>query len=143
MRATFIIIQKKVHKTIIINPFQLIEAKKVSSLKLSEIPLESRVLNIESQVPGSRFEVYTDGSKSDSEAGFAVCILEHGEPYEIFKFKLGVNNTVFQAEMAAKDFAVRWSLEKMSKLILLQIVNHPSRSSGAPGLRWSSGQRKF
>ncbi|GBN02089.1 hypothetical protein AVEN_73291-1 [Araneus ventricosus] len=72
-------------------------------VKLSEILLETRVLNIESQVQGSRFEVYTDGSKSDSEAGFAVCILEHGEPYEIFKFKLGVNNTVFQAELAAID----------------------------------------
>ncbi|GBM60891.1 hypothetical protein AVEN_49650-1 [Araneus ventricosus] len=32
------------------------------------------------QCQGSRFE---DGSKSDSEAGLAVCILEHGEPHEV------------------------------------------------------------
>ncbi|GBL72030.1 hypothetical protein AVEN_115058-1 [Araneus ventricosus] len=111
----------------------------------TEIPVETRVLNIESQVPGSRFKVYTDGSTNDSEAGFAVCILEHGEPYEIFKFKLGVNNTVFQAELAAIDFAVRWALDKKIKLILLWIASHPSRPSGAPGprLRWSSGPKKI
>ncbi|GBM63017.1 hypothetical protein AVEN_143448-1 [Araneus ventricosus] len=97
----------------------------------------TRIDPIESQVPGSRFEVYTDGSKSDSEAGFAVCILEHGGPHEIFKFKLGVNNTagliIFQAELAATDFAVRWALEKKSKLILLRIASDPSRPSGSPG----------
>ncbi|GBO38119.1 hypothetical protein AVEN_116634-1 [Araneus ventricosus] len=89
--------------------------------------------------------MYKDGSKSDSEAGFAVCVLEHGEPYEIFKFKLGVNNTVFQAELAAIDFAVRWALEQKSKLILLRIASHPSRPSEAPGpgLRWSSGPKKI
>ncbi|GBM92890.1 hypothetical protein AVEN_205219-1 [Araneus ventricosus] len=93
----------------------------------------------------SRFEVYTDGSKRDSEAGFAVCILEHGEPYGIFKFKLGVNDTVFQAELEATDFAVRWDWKKISKLILLRIASHPSRPSGAPGpgLRWSSGPKKI
>ncbi|GBL78830.1 hypothetical protein AVEN_48825-1 [Araneus ventricosus] len=74
------------------------------------------MLNIEFQVPGSRIEVYTDSSKSDSEAGFAVCILDHGEPYEILKFKLGVNNTAFQAELAAIDFAVRWALGKKVKV---------------------------
>ncbi|GBN91322.1 hypothetical protein AVEN_148866-1 [Araneus ventricosus] len=63
----------------------------------------------------------------------AVCILDHEEPYEIFKFKLGVNNTVFQAELAAIDFAVRWALEQKSKLILLRIASHPSRPSEAPG----------
>ncbi|GBM02565.1 hypothetical protein AVEN_178495-1 [Araneus ventricosus] len=40
---------------------------------------------------------------------------------------------VFQAEMAAIDFAVRWALGKKSKLILLRIASHPSRPSGAPG----------
>ncbi|GBL91005.1 hypothetical protein AVEN_184397-1 [Araneus ventricosus] len=113
--------------------------------KPSEIPLETRVLNIESQVPGSSFEVYTDGSKSDSVAGFAVCILDHGEPYEIFKFKLGVYNTVLQAELAAIDFAFRWALERKLKLILLRITSRPSRPFGAadPGLRWSSGPKKI
>ncbi|GBO29258.1 hypothetical protein AVEN_159147-1, partial [Araneus ventricosus] len=86
---------------------------------LAEIPLETRVLNIESQVPGSRFEVFTDGSKNDSEAGLAVCILEHEEPYEIFKFKLGVNNTVFQAELVAIDFAVRWALGEKIKINII------------------------
>ncbi|GBN06752.1 hypothetical protein AVEN_14639-1 [Araneus ventricosus] len=66
-----------------------------------------------------RFEVYTDGSKSNSEAGFAVCILEHREPYEIFNFKLGVNNTVFQAELAAIDFAVCWDLKKKIKINII------------------------
>ncbi|GBN28512.1 hypothetical protein AVEN_259043-1, partial [Araneus ventricosus] len=97
-----------------------------------EIPLETIVLNIESQVPGSRFEVYTDGSKSDSEAGFAVCILEHEEPYEIFKFKLGVNNTVSQAQLAAIDFVVRWALGKKIKINIItdsQSSNEALRSS--------------
>ncbi|GBN93759.1 hypothetical protein AVEN_174333-1 [Araneus ventricosus] len=32
-------------------------------------------------------------------------------------FKLGVNNTVFQAELAATDFAVRWVLENKVKFV--------------------------
>ncbi|GBN40228.1 hypothetical protein AVEN_245008-1 [Araneus ventricosus] len=36
-----------------------------------------------------------------------------------FKFKLSVNNTVFQAELAAIDFAVRWALEKKIKINII------------------------
>ncbi|GBL75368.1 hypothetical protein AVEN_194566-1 [Araneus ventricosus] len=43
--------------------------------------------------------------------GFSVCILKNGEPFRIFQFKLNKNNTVFQAELAAIDFAVCWALE--------------------------------
>ncbi|GBN62607.1 hypothetical protein AVEN_171068-1 [Araneus ventricosus] len=57
--------------------------------KLSEIPLNTRVLELRDKVQDSHFEVYTDGSKVNGGVGFSVCIL-HGEiQHKIICKKIG------------------------------------------------------
>ncbi|GBM11335.1 hypothetical protein AVEN_13571-1 [Araneus ventricosus] len=84
--------------------------------KLSEIPLNTRVLELRDKVQDSHFEVYTDGSKVDGGVGFSVCIL-HGEiQHKIICKKLEPQNTVFQAELAALGEAVDWAIENKQKI---------------------------
>ncbi|GBM33529.1 hypothetical protein AVEN_273022-1 [Araneus ventricosus] len=84
--------------------------------KLSEIPLNTRILELRDKVQDSHFEVYTDGSKVDGGVGFSVCIL-HGEiQHKIICKKLEPQNTVFQAELAALGEAVDWAIENKKKI---------------------------
>ncbi|GBN19152.1 hypothetical protein AVEN_46757-1 [Araneus ventricosus] len=80
-------------------------------IKLTDVPIELRTLDIIPKVLNNQYEVYTDGSRIGDDTGFSVCILKNGEPFKIFQFKLNKNNTVFQAEIAAIDFVVCWALE--------------------------------
>ncbi|GBL79714.1 hypothetical protein AVEN_18240-1 [Araneus ventricosus] len=92
---------------------------------LSEIPLNTRVLELRDKVQDSHFEVYTDGSKVDGGVGFSVCIL-HGEiQHKIICKKLEPQNTVFQAELAALGEAVHWAIENKNKIN----IYNDSRSS--------------
>ncbi|GBO39300.1 hypothetical protein AVEN_17203-1 [Araneus ventricosus] len=84
--------------------------------KLTEFPLNTRVLELRDKVQDSHFEVYTDGSKVDGDVGFSVCIL-HGEiQHKIICKKLQLQNTVFQAELAALGEAVDWDIENKKKI---------------------------
>ncbi|GBO32207.1 hypothetical protein AVEN_237630-1 [Araneus ventricosus] len=85
-------------------------------VKLSRVPIEFRIIGIKPQIENSQFEVHTDGSRIGDDCGFSVCILKNEHPFKIFKFKLSKNNTVFQAELAAINFAVRWAQENGSKI---------------------------
>ncbi|GBL79991.1 hypothetical protein AVEN_29016-1 [Araneus ventricosus] len=85
-------------------------------VKLSSVPIEFRIIDIKPQIANSQFEVYTDGSRIGDDCGLSVCILKNEHPFKIFKFKLSKNNTVFQAELAAINFAVRWTQENGFKI---------------------------
>ncbi|GBM64551.1 hypothetical protein AVEN_232730-1 [Araneus ventricosus] len=80
-------------------------------INLTDVSIELRTLDIIPKVLNNQYEVYTDGSRIEEDTGFSVCILKNGEPFKIFQFKLNKNNTVFQAELAAIDFAMCWALE--------------------------------
>ncbi|GBM00576.1 hypothetical protein AVEN_77380-1 [Araneus ventricosus] len=80
-------------------------------IKLTDVPIELRTLNIIQKELNNQYEVYMDGSRIGDDTGFFVCILKNGEPFKIFQFKLNKNNTVFQAELAAIDFVVCWAFE--------------------------------
>ncbi|GFT21186.1 putative 115 kDa protein in type-1 retrotransposable element R1DM [Trichonephila clavipes] len=54
----------------------------------------------------SEWEVYTDGSKIDSNVGFAVCIFFRGSPFKTYLFKIQDFNSVFQAEFSAIGLSV-------------------------------------
>ncbi|GBL92009.1 hypothetical protein AVEN_210170-1 [Araneus ventricosus] len=45
-------------------------------VKLSDIPLDIRVLNIRDRIEKNKYKVYKDASKIDSGVGFSVCILK-------------------------------------------------------------------
>ncbi|GBL93734.1 hypothetical protein AVEN_166774-1 [Araneus ventricosus] len=74
--------------------------------KLSEIPLNTRVLELRDKVQDSHFKVYTDGSKIDGGVGLYVCILDGEIQHKIVCKKLEPQNTVFQAEFAALGEAI-------------------------------------
>ncbi|GBL74161.1 hypothetical protein AVEN_231048-1 [Araneus ventricosus] len=84
--------------------------------KRSEIPLNTRVLELRDKVQDSHFEGYTDGSKADGGVVFFEGIL-HGEiQHKIICKKLEPQNTVFQAELAALGEAVDWAIENKKKI---------------------------
>ncbi|GBN23726.1 hypothetical protein AVEN_52249-1, partial [Araneus ventricosus] len=85
-------------------------------VKLSSVTIECRIIDIKPQIENSRFEVYTDGSRIGDDCGLSVCILKNEHSFKIFKFKLSKNNTVFQAELAAINFTVRWAQENGFKI---------------------------
>ncbi|GBL76173.1 hypothetical protein AVEN_234454-1 [Araneus ventricosus] len=88
----------------------------VHFVNLSSVPIEFRIIDIKPQIENSQFEVCTDGSRIGDDCGFSVCILKNEHPFKIFKFKLSKNNTIFQAELAAINFAVRWVQENGFKI---------------------------
>ncbi|GBO26908.1 hypothetical protein AVEN_52672-1 [Araneus ventricosus] len=63
-------------------------------------------------IPNIQFQVYTVRSRIDDNTGLSVCIFPKDETPDIYRFKLNTNNTVFQPELAAIDFGVRWALER-------------------------------
>ncbi|GBL75862.1 hypothetical protein AVEN_234210-1 [Araneus ventricosus] len=96
-------------------------------IKLTDVPIELRTLDITSKVLNNQYGVYTDGSRIGNDTGFSVCILKNGERFKIFQFKLNKNNTVFQTELAAVDFAVCWALKNGIRINIHTDVNLPLR----------------
>ncbi|GBM38476.1 hypothetical protein AVEN_24574-1 [Araneus ventricosus] len=100
-------------------------------VKLFSVPIEFRMIDIKSEITNYQCEEYTDESRIGDDCGLSVCILKNEHPFKIFKFTLSKNNTVFQAELAAIDFVVRWAQEKGFKIN----IHTDSQSSicGVPG----------
>ncbi|GBN58465.1 hypothetical protein AVEN_187343-1 [Araneus ventricosus] len=103
------------------------------------------------------FVVYTDGSGIDVNVGASVCIFKNNILFNSFKFKLASFNSVFQAELAAINFAAGWVLENSYKINIFtdslssieilkksssklnyihQIKNNMFRAIGSVGLSW-------
>ncbi|GBM34783.1 hypothetical protein AVEN_7836-1 [Araneus ventricosus] len=59
----------------------------------------------DSNIPDADYEIYTDGSRIENETGFAVCMLKDEINIQNYLFKLNTFNSVFQAELAAIEFA--------------------------------------
>ncbi|GBL77690.1 hypothetical protein AVEN_152913-1 [Araneus ventricosus] len=74
---------------------------------ISEISPENKLIKLTETKGKHIYDVGTDGSRINSETGFAVCIFNTNISTEEYLFRLGSCNTVFQAEMAAIDFAAR------------------------------------
>ncbi|GBN43081.1 hypothetical protein AVEN_259971-1 [Araneus ventricosus] len=62
------------------------------------------------------YVVYIDVSKIDGNVGFSVCIFERNSLLPVLWYKLNILNSVFQAELAAIDFAAGWVLDKNVKI---------------------------
>ncbi|GBM84454.1 hypothetical protein AVEN_158421-1 [Araneus ventricosus] len=92
-----------------------------SHLLLSQINLNTRILDILEKLKNNAFEVCTDGSKIAGGVEFSVCILKDRIQQNISSYKLNTDNTVFQAELAAA-----WAAETNDKIKIFQIVSHPS-----------------
>ncbi|GBL87593.1 hypothetical protein AVEN_165196-1 [Araneus ventricosus] len=62
------------------------------------------------------YEVYTDLSRIGDNVGFSVCFFERNSLLPVFCYKMNSFNSVFQAELAAINFAAGWALERNVKI---------------------------
>ncbi|GBO27566.1 hypothetical protein AVEN_175428-1 [Araneus ventricosus] len=77
-----------------------------------QIPSRQKLINLDSKISNADYEIYTDGSRIENETGFAVCILKDEINIQSYQFKLNTFNSVFQAELAAIEFAVNWAVKE-------------------------------
>ncbi|GBO12880.1 hypothetical protein AVEN_63582-1 [Araneus ventricosus] len=80
------------------------------------IPSRQKLINLDSKISNADYEIYTDGSRIKNETGFAVCILKDKINIQNYLFKLKTFNSVFQAELAAIEFAVNWAVKEKVKV---------------------------
>ncbi|GBL85490.1 hypothetical protein AVEN_34656-1 [Araneus ventricosus] len=83
---------------------------------LKNIPSRQKLINLDSKISNADYEIYTDGSRIENETGFAVCILKDEINIQNYLFKLNTFNSVFQAELAAIEFAVNWAVKEKVKV---------------------------
>lgn len=84
-------------------------------MALNSVPFKERIFIPEpcflQNTFSKTYSVYTDGSKINESVGFSVVIFEGAIILKTFCFKLSSFNSVFQAELAAINFAVGWARE--------------------------------
>ncbi|GBN39946.1 hypothetical protein AVEN_21779-1 [Araneus ventricosus] len=126
-------------------------------IKVNNLDLNLRLIEFPTYIPDAYFDVYTDGSGIDGNIGASVCIFKNNILVNSFKFKLNNYNSVFQAELAAINFAAGWALDNnykiniftdsYSSIEVLKKVNSKSnyinlikinmfRAIGSVGLSW-------
>ncbi|GBM36949.1 hypothetical protein AVEN_153902-1 [Araneus ventricosus] len=97
--------------------FDFIDVNHLDSfIKVNNININQRILEFSTLIESPDFEVYTDGSGIGDNVGAAVCIFKDNDLFESFQFKLASYNSVFQAELAAFNFAACWALENGYKI---------------------------
>ncbi|GBM30255.1 hypothetical protein AVEN_26163-1 [Araneus ventricosus] len=88
----------------------------VYNIKISNIPIDSKIIELPEPFVNPDSEVCIDGSGIDGNVGTAVCIFDKNNHLKSFSFKLSHYSSVFQAELAAINFEACWALEKGVKI---------------------------
>ncbi|GBM30820.1 hypothetical protein AVEN_52613-1 [Araneus ventricosus] len=97
------------------NSYDFIKAHSIDHfIKISSINLKYRVIEFPVSVENADYDVYTDGI--DGNVGAAVCVFKDNVLVNSFMFKLSSFSSVFQAELAAINFAAGWALENGYKI---------------------------
>ncbi|GBN37731.1 hypothetical protein AVEN_155449-1 [Araneus ventricosus] len=97
--------------------FDFIDVNHLDSfIKVNNININQRILEFSTLIESPDFEVYTDGSEIGDNVAAAVCIFKDNDLFESFQYKLASYNSVFQAELAAINFAACWALENGYKV---------------------------
>ncbi|GBL75896.1 Putative protein in type-1 retrotransposable element R1DM [Araneus ventricosus] len=86
------------------------------NMLVKNIPSDEKFISPPSQIQNADFEVYTYGSRMEDRTGFAVCILQNNINTQNYLFKLKTYNSVFQAELAAIQYAANWAASNNHKI---------------------------
>ncbi|GBO28272.1 hypothetical protein AVEN_152749-1, partial [Araneus ventricosus] len=99
------------------NSFNFIDIDNLDKfIEIDNIELKHKILEFPSTIENSDFEVYTDGSGIDGNIGASVCIFDNNSCINTFQFKLSSFNSVFQAELAAINFAAGWAVDNGTRI---------------------------
>lgn len=71
------------------------------------------------------FKIYTDGSKNDLTSGFGIHAHHNSDIIYSLPVQLRPQNSVFQAEAAAIDYALKWTLSKLTQPTIPTYLNNP------------------
>ncbi|GBL80801.1 hypothetical protein AVEN_26236-1 [Araneus ventricosus] len=112
-------------------------------VKLSSVPIEFIIIDFKPQIENSQFEVYTDGYIIGDDCGLSGCILKNEHPFKIFKFKLSKNNTVFQTELAAINFAVCWAQKNGLKINMYTDSQFSTKAMQSTRCICNRGKKEF
>ncbi|GBN17301.1 hypothetical protein AVEN_131248-1 [Araneus ventricosus] len=94
------------------NGFDFIDINNLDNyIEINNIDFKYKILDFPSTVVNFYFEVYTDGSGIDGNIGASVCVFKNNNCINVFQFKLSKFNSVFQAELAAINFAAGWAVD--------------------------------
>ncbi|GBN97542.1 hypothetical protein AVEN_109803-1 [Araneus ventricosus] len=136
------------------NGFDFIDIDNLDKfIEINNIELKYKILEFPSTIENSDFEVYTDGSGIDGNIGASVCIFNNDICINTFQFKLSSFNSVFQAELAAINFAAGWAVDNCARIniftdslssiealrkskYLIEIKNNMFNAIGSVGLSW-------
>ncbi|GBN80365.1 hypothetical protein AVEN_97595-1, partial [Araneus ventricosus] len=79
------------------------------NINIKNIASDIKFISPPEQLLNPDFEVYTDGSRMEDGVGLAVCTFQNSQNMDNFLFKLNEYNSVFQAELAAIQYAANWA----------------------------------
>ncbi|GBN69564.1 hypothetical protein AVEN_44601-1 [Araneus ventricosus] len=126
-------------------------------IKINNLNLNQKVIEFPELICDADYDIYTDSSGTDGSIAASVCIFNKNLLFDSYKFKLDNYNSVFQAELAAINFAAGWALENNFKINIFsdslssievlkksnsksnyinQIKNNMFKAIGSVGLSW-------
>ncbi|GBM54895.1 Retrovirus-related Pol polyprotein from type-1 retrotransposable element R1 [Araneus ventricosus] len=86
------------------------------NINIKNIASDIKLISPPEQLLNPDFEVYTDGSRMEDGVGLAVCTFQNSQNMDNFLFKLNEYNSVFQAELAAIQYAANWAASNNKRI---------------------------
>ncbi|GBN98468.1 hypothetical protein AVEN_273686-1 [Araneus ventricosus] len=86
------------------------------NINIKNIDSDIKLISPPEQLLNPDFEVYTDGSRMEDGVGLAVCTFQNNQNMDNFLFKLNEYNSVFQAELAAIQYAANWAASNNKRI---------------------------
>ncbi|GBN91257.1 hypothetical protein AVEN_102284-1, partial [Araneus ventricosus] len=121
------------------NSFNFIDIDNLDKfIEINNIELKYKILEFPLSIENTDFEVYTDGSGIDGNIGASVCIFNNNICTNTFQFRLSSFNSVFQAELAAINFAAGWAVDNGARINIFT-----DSLSSIEALRKSNSKSKY
>lgn len=102
-----------------------------------------KILQLNTTIGPSAYHIYTAGSGLEDGVGFAVCVFFRGSVLPTFIYKLNSYNSVFQSELLAIYYAVKWCAQTQNFAFIFSdsyssldfLTSYKNRSSSNQNLK--------